>query len=58
MRNHYGTGNDKYAGTKGLRARHARGSLGAASTLAAFLAETHHDRLSAATPRAPQRYSS
>lgn len=58
LRNHYGTGHGKHAGTKGLQARHARLAVGAASTLAAFLAETHHDRSSAATPRAPQRSSS
>jgi hypothetical protein len=58
MRNHYGTGHGKHAGTKGLQARHARLAVGAASALAAFLAETYHDRSSATTPRAPQRSSS
>jgi hypothetical protein len=41
LRNHYGTGHGKAAGAKGLQARHARLAVGAASTLAVFLAETH-----------------
>ena len=45
LRNHYGTGHGKHAGTKGLQGRHARLAVGAASTLAAFLAETHHARI-------------
>ena len=44
LRNHYGTGHGKAAGTKGLQARHAKLAVGAASTLAVFLAETHNDR--------------
>jgi hypothetical protein len=44
LRNHYGTGHGKAAGAKGLQARHARLAVGAASTLAVFLAETHLDR--------------
>ncbi|QQS16047.1 MAG: abortive infection family protein [Candidatus Moraniibacteriota bacterium] len=44
LRNHYGTGHGKVAGTKGLGARHARLAVGAASTLAVFLSETHSNR--------------
>jgi hypothetical protein len=47
MSDHYGTGHGKHAGTKRLQARHARLAVGAESALAAFLAETHHDRSSA-----------
>lgn len=43
LRNHYGTGHGKAAGTKGLQARHAKLAVGAASTLAIFLAETHNN---------------
>lgn len=45
LRNHYGTGHGKASGSKGLQARHARLAVGAASTLAVFLAETHADRM-------------
>ncbi|WP_354328249.1 abortive infection family protein [Variovorax atrisoli] len=48
MRNHYGKGHGKAAGAKGLQPRHAKLAVGAASTLAVFLAETHNER-------APQR---
>ncbi|WP_186208212.1 abortive infection family protein [Burkholderia gladioli] len=41
LRNHYGTGHGKAAGARGLQPRHARLAVGAASTLAVFLAETH-----------------
>ncbi|MEG4986198.1 abortive infection family protein [Microcoleus sp. BR0-C5] len=44
LRNHYGTGHGKVAGTKGLLPRHARLAVGAASTLAVFLVETHNER--------------
>jgi hypothetical protein len=44
LRNHYGTGHGKAAGAKGLQPRHARLAVGAASTLAVFLAETHNER--------------
>lgn len=44
LRNHYGTGHGKTAGTKGLQPRHAKLAAGAASTLAVFLAETHNER--------------
>jgi hypothetical protein len=44
LRNHYGTGHGKAAGAKGLQSRHAKLAVGAASTLAVFLAETHNKR--------------
>lgn len=44
LRNHYGTGHGKLAGAKGLQPRHAKLAVGAASTLAVFLAETHGQR--------------
>jgi hypothetical protein len=44
LRNHYGTGHGKAAGSKGLGSRHAKLAVGAASTLAVFLTETHNDR--------------
>jgi len=44
LRNHYGTGHGKASGSKGLQARHAKLAVGAASTLAVFLAETHAER--------------
>jgi hypothetical protein len=44
LRNHYGTGHGKAAGAKGLQPRHAKLAVGAASTLAVFLAETHNER--------------
>jgi AbiJ N-terminal domain 3/Abortive infection C-terminus len=43
LRNHYGTGDGKAAGAKGLGPRHAKLAVGAASTLAVFLTETHND---------------
>jgi hypothetical protein len=43
LRNKYGTGHGKKAGTKGLAPRHARLAVGAASTLAVFLMETHNE---------------
>jgi hypothetical protein len=44
LRNHYGTGHGKSAGAKGLSSRHAKLAVGAASTLAVFLAETHNEK--------------
>ncbi|MGV8131255.1 MAG: abortive infection family protein [Candidatus Pacearchaeota archaeon] len=41
LRNSYGTGHGKDAKFKGLNARHARLAVGASSTLAVFLLETH-----------------
>ncbi|HEY5369634.1 MAG TPA: abortive infection family protein [Hanamia sp.] len=41
LRNSYGTGHGKEAKFKGLNARHARLAVGASSTLAVFLLETH-----------------
>jgi len=43
LRNPYGTGHGKRAGEKGLQARHARLAVGAATTLAVFLFETHRE---------------
>jgi len=44
LRNSYGTGHGKSAGTKGLQSRHAKLAVGAATTLAIFLFETHQVR--------------
>ncbi|MDO8571900.1 MAG: abortive infection family protein [bacterium] len=44
LRNQYGTGHGKHAQAKGLSPRHARLAVGAASTLAVFLVETHRAR--------------
>jgi hypothetical protein len=44
LRNNYGTGHGKAAGTRGLGSRHAKLAVGAASTLAVFLVETHNER--------------
>jgi hypothetical protein len=44
LRNHHGTGHGKTAGARGLQALHAKLAVGAASTLAVFLAETHNER--------------
>ena len=44
LRNHYGTGHGKAAGAKGLQSRHAKLAVGAASTLAVFLTETHNEK--------------
>jgi hypothetical protein len=49
LRNQYGAGHGKEATTRGLTARHAKLAVGAASTLAVFPAETHHDRLERTT---------
>jgi hypothetical protein len=44
LRSLYGTGHGKHGKSKGLNPRHARLAVGAASTLALFLFETHQDR--------------
>ncbi|MBN9247740.1 MAG: abortive infection family protein [Hyphomicrobium sp.] len=44
MRNFYGSGHGQDGRPKGLKPRHARLAVGAASTLAMFLFETHDDR--------------
>jgi hypothetical protein len=46
LRNHYGTGHGKLGANKGLQPRHAKLAVGAASTLAVFLTETHKVRKS------------
>jgi hypothetical protein len=46
LRNLYGTGHGKEGRMKGLHPRHARLAVGAASTLALFLIETHEARTS------------
>jgi hypothetical protein len=43
LRNTYGTGHGRDAHSKGLGSRHAKLMVGAASTLAVFLIETHHE---------------
>jgi hypothetical protein len=45
LRNLYGTGHGKHGKSKGLNPRHARLAVGAASTLALFLFETHQERI-------------
>jgi hypothetical protein len=44
LRNQYGTGHGKESRSKGLEPRHAKLAVGAASTLAVFLVETHNAR--------------
>lgn len=44
LRNKYGTGHGKAGQTKGLTPRHAKLAVGAASTLAVFLVETHRSQ--------------
>lgn len=44
LRNSYGTGHGKAAKAKGLGSRHAKLAVGAATTLAIFLYETHIDK--------------
>lgn len=46
LRNYYGTGHGKAGTGKSLQPRHAKLAVGAASTLAVFLAETHKTRKS------------
>ena len=43
LRNLYGTGHGKHGGRKGLAPRHARLTVGAATTLVVFLFETHSE---------------
>ena len=45
LRNAYGTGHGREAFAKGLSPRHAKLAVGAASTLAVFLVETHREGL-------------
>lgn len=45
LRNLYGTGHGKEGKRKGLSSRHARLAVGAATTLAVFLFDTHQERL-------------
>jgi hypothetical protein len=44
LRNKYGTGHGKEGSSKGLNPRHAKLAVGAASTLAVFLVETHREQ--------------
>ncbi len=44
LRNQYGTGHGKAGDSKGLTTRHAKLAVGASSTLAVFLAESHHSK--------------
>ena len=44
LRNKYGTGHGKEGSSKGLSPRHAKLAVGAASTLAVFLVETHREQ--------------
>ena len=46
LRNQYGTGHGREAKSKGLEPRHAKLAVGAVSTLAVFLVETHNARRS------------
>ncbi len=50
LRNLYGTGHGKHAKRKRLPVRHARLAVGAATTLASFLFETHAARSCEARP--------
>jgi hypothetical protein len=50
LRNLYGTGHGKEGRTKGLSPRHARLAVGAATTLAVFLFDTHTERLAEPVP--------
>ncbi len=45
LRNSYGTGHGKSAKSRGLSSRHAKLAVGAASTLAIFLVETHGEQM-------------
>lgn len=45
LRNEYGTGHGKITKAKGLTKRHAKLAVGAASTLAVFLFESHQEEL-------------
>lgn len=54
LRNLYGTGHGKHANHKRLPVRHARLAVGAATTLASFLFETHSERTSVPRPTTRQ----
>lgn len=54
LRNLYGTGHGKHAKHKRLPVRHARLAVGAATTLASFLFETHSERTSVQQPATRQ----
>ena len=45
LRGQYGTGHGKHSKFKGLGERHAKPAVGAASTLAVFLMETHEEKM-------------
>ena len=47
VRNSYGTGHGRAAGGRGLETRHAQLAVGAATTLAVFLVQTHRSRMDA-----------
>ena len=49
LRGLYGTGHGRHGKSKGLTVRHARLAVGAATTLATFLFDTHQDRGSSPT---------
>ncbi len=51
LRNHYGTGHGKAASMRGLQPRHAKLAVGAASTLAVFLLETHQVKAQSQSPK-------
>ena len=51
LRNLYGTGHGRRAGYKRLPNRHARLAVGAATTLAVFLFETHSERVARTQPQ-------
>ncbi len=53
LRNRYGMGHGKEATAKGLTSRHAKLAVGAASTLAVFLIETHRARCAATSNGEP-----
>lgn len=48
LRNAYGTGHGRSPSARGLGPRHAKLAVGAATTLAVFLFETHEERLASA----------
>ena len=50
LRNLYGTGHGRAGRTSAIKPRHARLAVGAATTLAMFLLETHLEQTEAATP--------
>lgn len=54
LRNEFGTGHGKEASAATLAPRHAKLAVGAASTLAVFLVETHRDRHATHVPERPR----